>query len=573
MEETHEEIDKSINNPLDIIVNDEEEIPTDQESLATAPNTNSAIEAESRSLNLPGIATSGDLDMPMPESLHYQYQNDPFFREILTKPAHYMDFEERDGLVFYKHEGKERLCIPNVMIGSRNACEIVIKHAHSLLAHLGTKKTLNFLRDEVWWKTMVDDVDAYSMDQYCEAMGISHPSKLPTRTNSNIPEEIEANMSYYCLEVIPKEEQQIPKWDIRGTRVNEMKSQNSLHRAQSPSLHPSSTTPMSHQYNAQDRLNWETYTKQFMAFVTGHGPDPGNPPAGYNVFRLQQKYTPSPGDFPDIVARARHPTGPQVQMSGEAFQLFVSSMSSGRDLLQSIIAQTLPLLAKNSPAQRNTFHNPPNRISRYGARGPSARSAYRGKQHQRKLNLFNRVGRQPNRLPVPLGTFGPKYGNNRPTCGGRTPRNRNRRPKSEKQPEASGPSTVNDISINNNDVTFPGEDIVMMRYDTPTPPSDDELDFDFYDEPVMEGFGDQLNNGMAPRRVGTILKPTTSHLVNKFHRMTLTACDDDSSCIFLKRDILKEWEGKQEKLTVLEMRVEETVFILKDLGVLGIKDD
>ncbi|TFK42774.1 RNA polymerase III subunit RPC82-domain-containing protein [Crucibulum laeve] len=48
---------------------------------------------------------------------------------------------------------------------------------------------------------------------------------------------------------------------------------------------------------------------------------------------------------------------------------------------------------------------------------------------------------------------------------------------------------------------------------------------------------------------------------------------DESLLTRLERDILKEWEGKQEKLTVLEMRVEETVFILKDLGVLGIKDD
>lgn len=41
----------------------------------------------------------------------------------------------------------------------------------------------------------------------------------------------------------------------------------------------------------------------------------------------------------------------------------------------------------------------------------------------------------------------------------------------------------------------------------------------------------------------------------------------------LEREILKEWEGKLGKLTALEMRVEETLFILKDLGVLGIDED
>ncbi|KAJ6618308.1 hypothetical protein B0H10DRAFT_1913677 [Mycena sp. CBHHK59/15] len=41
----------------------------------------------------------------------------------------------------------------------------------------------------------------------------------------------------------------------------------------------------------------------------------------------------------------------------------------------------------------------------------------------------------------------------------------------------------------------------------------------------------------------------------------------------LELDMIKEWEGKQEKLTVLEMRVEESVFILRDLGVFGINED
>ncbi|GLB35149.1 putative RNA polymerase III subunit RPC82 [Lyophyllum shimeji] len=44
---------------------------------------------------------------------------------------------------------------------------------------------------------------------------------------------------------------------------------------------------------------------------------------------------------------------------------------------------------------------------------------------------------------------------------------------------------------------------------------------------------------------------------------------DESLLSRLERDILSEWEAKQKKLTVLEGRVEETMFVLKDLGVLG----
>lgn len=48
---------------------------------------------------------------------------------------------------------------------------------------------------------------------------------------------------------------------------------------------------------------------------------------------------------------------------------------------------------------------------------------------------------------------------------------------------------------------------------------------------------------------------------------------DETLLSRLERDVIKEWEAKQKKLTVLEMRVEETIFVLKDLGILGMSDD
>ena len=35
----------------------------------------------------------------------------------------------------------------------------------------------------------------------------------------------------------------------------------------------------------------------------------------------------------------------------------------------------------------------------------------------------------------------------------------------------------------------------------------------------------------------------------------------------LEKDILNEWREKKEELTILEMRVEETVFVIRDFGV------
>lgn len=40
-----------------------------------------------------------------------------------------------------------------------------------------------------------------------------------------------------------------------------------------------------------------------------------------------------------------------------------------------------------------------------------------------------------------------------------------------------------------------------------------------------------------------------------------------------ERELLAQWEKKREKLTVLEMRVEESVFILRDMGRFNVDDE
>jgi len=48
---------------------------------------------------------------------------------------------------------------------------------------------------------------------------------------------------------------------------------------------------------------------------------------------------------------------------------------------------------------------------------------------------------------------------------------------------------------------------------------------------------------------------------------------DESLLTRLERDILKAWETKEAKLAVIEMRVEDIVFLLKDLGPLCRDDE
>ena len=51
---------------------------------------------------------------------------------------------------------------------------MVILEAHSMLAHLGSNKTLDYLQDNVWWKNIVSDVKAFC--ETCHACKTSKPS-------------------------------------------------------------------------------------------------------------------------------------------------------------------------------------------------------------------------------------------------------------------------------------------------------------------------------------------------------------------------------------------------------------
>ncbi|KAI9068658.1 hypothetical protein FKP32DRAFT_1543961, partial [Trametes sanguinea] len=107
--------------------------------------------------------TSGDLfldhlsenteGVDLLQAIRGRFDEDEFFAKILEAPKNYKNFRVEDGLVFVRDRGQERLCVPRVIINGRSAHEMVISHAHSLLAHLGSYKTLGFLRDHLWWKT------------------------------------------------------------------------------------------------------------------------------------------------------------------------------------------------------------------------------------------------------------------------------------------------------------------------------------------------------------------------------------------------------------------------------------
>ena len=105
--------------------------------------------------------------------LRGQYNRDPAFQPIIAWPKDFCNFEVDRQLIYLKRQGGRVLCIPKIVINGGNARELVILEAHSMLAHLGASKTLDYLRDHVWWKDMVSDVRAF-----CETCQTCKISKL-----------------------------------------------------------------------------------------------------------------------------------------------------------------------------------------------------------------------------------------------------------------------------------------------------------------------------------------------------------------------------------------------------------
>lgn len=112
-------------------------------------------------VSLVDVLDSGDPTLDIHSWIAGQYNRDPFFDLILKNPKHYKNFEVSNNLIFVKDKDKCVLYMPDIKIGKCCLCEILILHAHSILAHLGPRKTITYLRENVWWKGLNADVDTF----------------------------------------------------------------------------------------------------------------------------------------------------------------------------------------------------------------------------------------------------------------------------------------------------------------------------------------------------------------------------------------------------------------------------
>jgi hypothetical protein len=104
--------------------------------------------------------------------IRHSYMKDTVLRKIIQKPKDFQNFIVENRILYLK-ESDCKLCIPEkVTVEGCTLREIIISEGHSLLAHLGATKTIAYLCDHAWWKTMNDDIQ-----KYCETCTICKCSK------------------------------------------------------------------------------------------------------------------------------------------------------------------------------------------------------------------------------------------------------------------------------------------------------------------------------------------------------------------------------------------------------------
>ncbi|KAI0352842.1 hypothetical protein OH77DRAFT_1387200, partial [Trametes cingulata] len=80
------------------------------------------------------------------------YATDTTFAKVMASPTAYPSFSVREGLLYVNNRfGDCVLCVPHGKLKQRSLRERVIDLAHKTLGHMGTQKTIEYVRRWFWW--------------------------------------------------------------------------------------------------------------------------------------------------------------------------------------------------------------------------------------------------------------------------------------------------------------------------------------------------------------------------------------------------------------------------------------
>ena len=119
------------------------------------------------------LDVSSNLGIAFPECIRGRYEDDPFFQPIIKNPIEFTNFKLENVLIYFVSGGVEAVAMPNVKVEDTGIRELLIRQGHSILAHLSAEKTATYLREQIWWKTMVKDISEFC--RTCHTCATSKP--------------------------------------------------------------------------------------------------------------------------------------------------------------------------------------------------------------------------------------------------------------------------------------------------------------------------------------------------------------------------------------------------------------
>ncbi|KEP46697.1 putative Ty3/Gypsy polyprotein/retrotransposon [Rhizoctonia solani 123E] len=113
---------------------------------------------------------------------------DKFFGRICADIKAHSDFEKRDDMLIYKPWNA--ICIPEAFLKKRRVAEVIVDLGHTALGHMGSRKTVAYIRRWYWWPNMAKEIIEYCQScGNCQMMktssqapqGILHTLPIPSR--------------------------------------------------------------------------------------------------------------------------------------------------------------------------------------------------------------------------------------------------------------------------------------------------------------------------------------------------------------------------------------------------------
>ena len=102
------------------------------------------------------------------------YEGDSFFLEIWRNTERHNKFEKGNGILWSRNRTLQKVvCVPKGIQMGRSVRGILIDAAHETLGHLGSKKTLEYIRRWFWWPTVAEDVESF-----CKSCGRCQTTKV-----------------------------------------------------------------------------------------------------------------------------------------------------------------------------------------------------------------------------------------------------------------------------------------------------------------------------------------------------------------------------------------------------------